>query len=173
MKKTTLFILSLALLVGLSGCAARSAPTPTPTVGIFPTNTALPGATNMTGTPNPTDNAAMTAAMTGAESTALSRKANDAAVKISEIGSCVTAIIGDTCVAGVQFDSQYKGELTDRIRDMVAARIQSAAPGVERIAITADPQIAVEIGTIADRISQTGALGDLAGDLNALMGRIQ
>lgn len=172
MKKTSLLMLALVLMVGLSGCAANSAPVPTPTVGPY-LNSPMPGTTPMEGMPSPTENARTTAAMTSAESTALSKKANDAAAKISEIDSCVTAIIGDTCVAGVQFDKQYKGELTDRIRDMVAARIQAAAPNVDRIAITSDPQIAVEIGAIADRISQSSALGDLASDLNVLMAKIQ
>ena len=76
----------------------------------------------------PTDDAAMTAKMTGPQSAELSRKANEAAAKISEIDSCVTAILGDTCVAGVTFDAQYQGALTDRIRDMVASCIQSAVP---------------------------------------------
>lgn len=172
MKKTSLIILALVLMVGLSGCAANSAPVPSPTVGMYQ-NTPMPGETAMDGLPHPTEYAQTTAAMTGTESTALSKKANDAATKISEIDSCVTAIIGDTCVAGVQFDKQYKGEMTDRIRDMVTARIQSAAPNIDRIAITADPQIAAEIGTIANRISQTNALGELTGDLNVILEKIQ
>jgi len=114
----------------------------------------------------------MAAVMTGPESSVLSKKANDAATRISEIGSCVSAIIGDTCAIGVQFDPQYKGELTDRIRDMVAARVQSIAPDVDRIAITSDPQMAMEISAMAEKIGKSDQLGELTGELNNLIGKI-
>lgn len=169
MKKTVLVILSLVMLIGLSACAANSAPMPEPMAF---TPSPMPGATNLEGSPAPTGNAATVAAMTGSESSTLSKKANDAATRISEINSCVTAIIGDTCIAGVQFDPQYKGEMTDRIRDMVTARIQSAAPALERIAITSDPEISSEINNMAEKISKSNQLGELTGELNTLIGKI-
>ena len=170
MKKISLLILSLALLIGLSACAANSAP---PQDQMNPiTQSPLPGATSLEGSPAPNDNAVATGAMTGPESSALSKKANDAATRISEINSCVTAIIGDTCVAGVQFDPQYKGLMTDRIRDMVTSRIQSAAPDLGRIAITADPQISAEINDMAEKIGKSNQLGELTGELNTLIGKI-
>lgn len=172
MKRIGLLLLCLLVGVMLTACATSAAPTPTPMTS--PMNSMLPSMTpDVLGTPAPTDGAQMTAAMTGTESAAFSKKANDATGKISEIGSCVTAIIGNTCVAGVQFDSQYKGELTDRIRDMVASRIQSAVPTVDRVAVTSDPEISTQISSIADQISKTDALGGLAGELDAVFGKIQ
>ena len=172
-KRIGLLLLSIALVAGLSACAANSAEPPlaTPSPTLMPN--VSPGTEGITPMPGATDGAMMTAAMTGPESSALSKKANDAAVKISEIGTCVTAIIGDSCVVGVTFDPQYKGELTDRIRDMVATRIQSLAPSIERVAVTSDPEIAAQIGNIAERISKTDALAELAGELDAVMGKIR
>jgi YhcN/YlaJ family sporulation lipoprotein len=171
MKKFGLMFLCLAMLVVMTACTS----TPMPTPSASPT-ALMPVATPpVMGSPeaNPSDDAQTTAAMTGPESTALSQKANTAAAQISEVGSCVTAIIGDTCVAGVTFDPQYKGALTDRIRDMVASRIQSVAPQVARVAVTTDPEIAAQINDVATQISQTDALGALTDDLDALVGRIQ
>lgn len=168
MKKISLIIFSLAMVIGLSACTAMTAPP-------APTTSPLPGATNLEpgfGSPAPTEFTTVTTTMTGPESSALSKKANDAATRISEINSCVTAIIGDTCIAGVQFDPQYKGDLTDRIRDMVAARIQSAAPTVDRIAITSDPQIAMEISSMAEKIGKSNQLGELTSELNTLIGKV-
>ena len=169
MKKILLLILALVLMVGLTACAANTTPAPKELVTPFPT--VMPGTNTLGESPAP--ESAIVSSMTCAESTALSQKANDAAVKISEVDSCVTAIIGDTCVAGVAFDSQYKGELTDRIRDMVTSRIQSVAPTLERIAITSDPELAATIGDIANKITQTNTLTTLTDDLTAVIDKIQ
>ncbi len=172
MKRFGLLLVCFAMIAALSACASNAAVTPTPTP-ISPIMTPLPGVTGMGTTgPTPTDNVP-TAAMTVAESTALSKKANDAAVKISEIDSCVTAIIGDTCVAGVTFTEQYQGQMTDRIRDMVTARIQSVAPVVERVAVTTDPEIAAQISSVAEKIAKASTLGDLTGELDGVISRIQ
>jgi YhcN/YlaJ family sporulation lipoprotein len=170
MKKFGLMFLCLAMLVVMTACTSTPMPTPSASPSTKPVVTPP-----VMGSPeaNPSDDAQTTAAMTGPESTALSQKANTAAAQISEVGSCVTAIIGDTCVAGVTFDPQYKGALTDRIRDMVASRIQSVAPQVARVAVTNDPEIAAQINDVATQISQTDALGALTDDLDALVGRIQ
>lgn len=183
MKRIGLLLLFVCLVVALTACKAGSAPIPSPSPSMLPSaypqvSPGLEGTPGIGVTPGigaspvPNDRAMLTAAMTGPESSALSKKANDAAAKISEVDSCVTAIIGDTCVAGVTFDKQYKGELTDRIRDMVASRIQSVVPTVERVAVTNDPEIAAQIGAVAEKISKTDSLGDLAGELDAVIGRI-
>lgn len=178
MKRIGLVFLCLGIVVAMTACAANATPTPSPTImpSASPlTPTMMPGATDLLPgvSPSPTDNAAATtAAMTSAESAALSKKANDAAAKISEIDSCVTAIIGDTCMAGVTFDAQYKGELTDRIVDMVTSRIQSVAPAVERVAVTVDPAIAAQIGSVAEKISKTSTLGDMTGEFDTVLNKI-
>lgn len=172
MKRFGMLFLCASLVVLMTACAANANPTPSPSLAPTVMLTPMPGTTDGIN-PSPTDNIAATVSMTGAESSALSVKANEAAVKISEIGSCVTAIIGDTCVAGVAFDAQYQGELTDRIRDMVTSRIQSVAPTVERVAVTTDPEIAVQISTMADKISKANALGDLTGELDGILTKIQ
>ncbi len=177
MKRLGLVLMSVALLVALSACAANATPTPTPSpmATVLPTTSPMPGATATDGLPDPsaTDDAAQTSAMTGPESATLSKKANDAAAKISEIDSCVTAIIGDTCVAGVTFDPQYKGAMTDRIRDMVSSRIQSAAPVVERVAVTTDPELTAQIGAMAEKISKAGALSPLTGEFDSVLNKMQ
>ena len=173
MKKFSLLLMCLTLVAAMTACAAATPAPITPPATMY---TPLPGVTGTAENdlyPNATDNAAMTAAMSGTESSQLSKKANDAAAKISEIDSCVTAIIGDTCVAGVTFDPTYQGDLTDRIRDMVASRIQSVAPTVERVAVTNDPEIAAQIGSVADRISQANTVGELTGEFDAVLNRIK
>ncbi len=172
MKKIGLLILGVTLAAALTACSSNT-PTATPTPMVTTMPTMFPGATGTNPMASPTATGEIpTLSMTGSESTALSKKANDAAVRISEIDSCVTAIIGDTCVAGVTFDTQYKGVLSERIVDMVTSRIQSVAPGVERVAVTNDPEIAAQIGTVAEKISKASALGELTGEFDAVLAKI-
>lgn len=169
MKRFGLAFLCMSLAVLMTACATTpTTPVPSPTA----TNnaTTVPGVTT---SPAAEEFTTLTAAMTGQESSELSRKANEAAAKISEIGTCVTAIVGDTCIVGVTFDPQYKGALTDRIRDMVVDRVQSAAPSVERVAVTNDPEIAVQIGEIAEKISKTTSVTDVTGEFDTLLRKIQ
>ena len=180
-KRIGLLFLGLVLTAALTACAANANPnlTHSPTSPMM--GTASPFGTEPFGTGLNTPAVPLhtpagevpTLSMTGAESSALSKKANDATVRISEIDSCVTAIIGDTCIVGVTFDPQYKGVLTDRIKDMVAARIQSVAPDVARVAVTVDPAIAAQIGSVAEKISKANALGELTGEFDSVLSKIQ
>jgi len=111
--------------------------------------------------------------MTTAESAALSKKANDAAAQVSEIDGCVTAIVGNTCLAGVTFDKQYQGEMTDRIRDMVASRIQSVAPSVERVAVTHDPALVAQIEDVANQIGTARNMGEVTERFDSVMEKMQ
>lgn len=174
------FLLMAALLVcamttacSMNNGANSAVPTPTlmTSPGFGGTSGLTPAATGGVGLGN--DSVSMTAAMTTAESAALSKKANDAAEQVSEIDDCVTAIVGNTCLAGVTFDRQYRGEMTERIRDMVSARIQSVAPSVERVAVTCDPEIAAQINTVAQKIAMAGSLGEVTAEFDGVLGRIK
>ena len=163
MKKMSMLLVCLVMAAAMTACSANPgsvAPSESPSAYMSPTQTPASQALDEIGAA-PTDDAE------------LSRKANEAAAKISEIDSCVTAILGDTCVAGVTFDAQYQGALTDRIRDMVASCIQSAVPVVERVAVTADPAIAAQINQMAEKISGADALAPLTEEFDGVLNSIQ
>ena len=172
LKKIGLILAALCVGASMTACSMMNGATSTPA----PTMS-MPAAT-MGATPTATgamngDNAAMTAAMTATESAALSQKANAAAAQVSEIDGCVTAIMGNTCLAGVTFDKQYQGEMTDRIRDMVSARIQSVAPSVERVAVTHDPEIVAQIQSVADQIAGAKNLSDVAQGFDSVLDKME
>lgn len=163
---TALVIAALATACSMNTAGSAPTPTPAPTANMnagFDSGVAA----------LETAPAAQAAAMTSAESAALSKKANSAAAQVSEIDACVTAIVGNTCIAGVTFDKQYQGGMTDRIRDMVTARIQSAAPSVERVAVTGDPEITAQIQAVAERIAAAKTLSDVAAEFDGVLGSIR
>ena len=57
--------------------------------------------------------------------------------RISEIADSRVVTTGSTALVGVKFTSAYQGELTERIREMVAAEVMKADPSIQTVAVTA------------------------------------
>ena len=72
--------------------------------------------------------------------------------RISEIAECRVVVTGDTALAGVKFDDAYEGQLTERIREMVAAEIMEADPKIQTVAVTADEEDVKKVYELADRM---------------------
>lgn len=173
MKKYAFILMALLIAVTMTACSVNNTTAaPSPTATMLPSAATAPGNVGANATAAANDSA-MAAAMTAAESAALSRKANAAAAQVSEIDGCVTAIIGNTCLAGVTFDRQYQGGMTERIRDMVSSRIQSVAPSVERVAVTGDAEIAAQINAVAEKIAAAGALSEVAPEFDGVLAKIR
>lgn len=62
---------------------------------------------------------------------------------------------------GVKFTSAYQGELTQRIRDMIAGEVMAADNTIQVVAVTAEEQDVNEIFTLADQQRQGTAPADL------------
>lgn len=58
--------------------------------------------------------------------------------RISEISDCRVVTVGTTALVGVKFTSAYQGEMTERIREMVAAEVMKADPSIQTVAVTAE-----------------------------------
>ena len=75
--------------------------------------------------------------------------------QISEISEARVVVTGNTALVGVKFDRAYQGEMTERIREMVAAEVMAADPEITTVAVTADND---DVGSIYD-ISERSTLG--------------
>lgn len=72
--------------------------------------------------------------------------------QLSEVESARVAISGNTALVGVKFDAAYKGEMTERIREMIAGVVKKADSGVKVVAVTAEEKDVNSIFSIADRV---------------------
>ena len=72
--------------------------------------------------------------------------------KISEISDSRVVVNGTTALVGVRFASAYQGEVTERIREMVAAEVMKADPNIQTVAVTAEEDDVEEIYEIANEI---------------------
>jgi hypothetical protein len=68
-------------------------------------------------------------------------------------------VTGNTALVGVVFTPQYKGEMTQRIRDMIAGEVMNADPSIQVVAVTAEPQDVATIQKLAQQ-QRSGASTD-------------
>lgn len=147
-KRSVFFIAVFALMFSLTGCMSAGDEDRTEV-------TAAP-------TQQPVVTAEATARPAAFDWNSESKNVEDAIVQLSEIKEARVAIDGDTALVGVRFDDAYKGEMTDRIREMIAGVVQKADPRIKTVAVTAEENDVNSIFDIAGRVA-SGA-GDVFED---------
>ena len=89
--------------------------------------------------------------------------------RISEIAECRVVITGNTALVGVKFDNSYKGEMTERLRQMVAAEVLAADPKIETVAVTAYPDDVEDVYELSDRMLSGKDQDDLKEEINEIV----
>jgi len=153
----------LALMLAAAGCSSQAQVVPTPQ----PQSTAqfMPQAT--------AGNAAVNSA--APENTAQYDWANNAAQvetrirQISEIRDSRVLVNGDTALVGVYFDPAYRGELTERIREMIAAEVKAADPSIQTVAVTAEDDDVEDIFEMSERVRRGGMLDEIEEDIREIV----
>ena len=92
--------------------------------------------------------------------------------RISEISEARVVVDSPTALVAVKFSPAYKGELTPRIREMVAAEIMKADPSIKTVAVTADEADVDKAYSLADRLRAGEALEGLKKDIEDIVRNI-
>ena len=96
----------------------------------------------------------------------------DSIDQISEISESRVVVAGNTALVGVKFASAYQGEMTERIREMIAGVVREADPSIQTVAVTAEAGDVDAVYGFAEQI-QSGKNGDsLAEDINRIVRNI-
>ena len=178
----------LALAACMNNGANNAQPTPEPTADYAPgaTDNGAGTAQNGNGTAGLTNNgannggAANNAATGNTSATAGGALtpfdwANGAANvekaigQISEIADSRVVVTNTTALVGVKFDAAYKGELTERIREMVAAEVLRADPAIQTVAVTSVPEDVQKVYELSDAIRSGRTADELSADINAIV----
>lgn len=187
MKNRKFFVLWAAMTVlalTLTGCmGATNRPEATPEVTLAPVTTEMPQVTSAP-TPNVTPEATGSAS-TAPESSASAQPTGVASEpfdwmsqgeqveqridQLSEISSSRVVVNGDAALVAVEFSNQYQGELTQRIRDMVAGEVMAADPNIKSVAVTAEAEDVKSVGDLADKIKNGTAVQDLKDDIDKII----
>ena len=180
---TTALILALGM--ALTGCMndnARQAQTePTATADFMPGSTdGGRGVNNPTATANPiilgdgnanTGNTSSTSngALTPFDWANGAAQIEKAISGISEISDSRVVVTNSTALVGVKFDNVYKGQLTERIRELVAAEVLRADPSIQTVAVTSDPGDVEKVYQLSDQIRSGRTADELSSDINAIV----
>ena len=172
--------LILALVLGLTACmndGLRSdTAAPTATADYAPAPTAGAGLNTGTGTgATGTDgNNGNTSSSAGGALGAFdwangAARVEQAIARVSEIAESRVVVTNSTALVGVKFDNAYKGQLTERIRQMVAAEVMKVDPSIQTVAVTAEPGDVEKIYGLSDQVRAGRTADELADDINAIV----
>ena len=89
--------------------------------------------------------------------------------QISEISEARVVVTGNTALVGVKFDRAYQGEMTERIREMVAAEVMAADPQITTVAVTADGDDVDSVYDLSERLSLGKDLDTLKEDIEEIV----
>jgi hypothetical protein len=164
MKKGLLFTMMLAVLsLALTGCF-RSTTEVTPTPSAVPLVTGVPGViggTVMPGVSTVPGVGTVPGATTmpgqpfdwATKATTIENRIN----MFSEIQESSVVTSGNTALVGVVFTPQYKGEMTQRIRDMIAGEVMAADPSIQVVAVTSESKDVATIKQLAQQQRSGGS----------------
>ncbi len=163
MKKGLLFLmLPVALSLALAGCF-RTTTDVSPTATPVPLVTGMPGATDLAGgTMMPGSTPMPGSTMSPGQQFDWATQATTVESRInmfSEIQESSVVTSGNTALVGVVFTPQYKGEMTQRIRDMIAGEVMAADPSIQVVAVTAEAQDVATVKQLAQQ-QRSGASAD-------------
>ena len=191
MKNRKLYLMVMSLIVAALALAAcmnadvnnRANPAPTadysPNLGNNAGNGANggvmnPGATNAPGAANNTGATGNTSSVSsgalGVFDWANSAADVESAIAgISEISDSRVVVTNSTALVGVKFDNAYKGEMTERIREMVAAEVMKADPAIQTVAVTSASEDVEKIYALSEQIRSGRTADELSADINAIV----
>ncbi len=101
------------------------------------------------------------------------RRIADKVADLKEIDSATCIISGNTAIIGVQFGEQYKGKMTDEIKKKIDQVVKKTDARINRVAVTADPDLVSRINDIFKDIGQGRPLSGFVKEINELLNRIQ
>lgn len=160
--KRMFFVLAVILVVGVSvtGCMnsvdSGENPMPSASPDYMPQQ-------NATASPNGMQAAA------GYDWTRDAAQVEARIAQISEISEARVVVTGNTALVGVKFNPAYQGQMTERIREMVAAEVMAADPQITTVAVTADEQDVSAVYDISERTLAGREMDTLKEDINEIV----
>lgn len=164
----------LALAACMNNGGSGVNPTPSATAGYAPDATTVPnngnGAAGMTNNGATGNTAAVTDGALNPFDWANGASDIEGAIsRISELSDARVVVTNTTALVGVKFDNAYKGALTERIREMVAAEVLRADPGIQTVAVTSNAEDVKKIYDLSDQIRSGRNADELSADINSIV----
>ncbi len=181
-----LIVFAVLIAVTIAGCRANNnsvTPSTSPTripsaTSVAPSVSASPNTTGGLGTTEPmmsgtpgisADPGAMTTE--NMNDTTAAAAITEQLDKLSEVKASQAVVVGDTVLVSVEFDNQYQGGMTDRVRQMVEEKVKAAHQNATNIYITDDETHRTKIGELVTRTGEDikNDVMDLVDDIKATL----
>ena len=187
-KIIPIILIIAAACLGLAACmnngGTSAQPTPGPTANYAPN--ATDGAANGNGTAGMSGGSGAADTPGGNGATGNTAATTDGALnpfdwangaadiekaigRISEIADARVVVTNSTALVGVKFDNAYKGQITERIREMVAAEVLRADPTIQTVAVTASEDDVGKVYDLSEQIRSGRTADELAAEINAIV----
>ena len=88
---------------------------------------------------------------------------------LSEIESSRIVVTGTTALVGVTFTSQYQGEMTERIHNLISGIVRKADAGIQVVAVTCEKEDVDKINSIADQIRNGKPESELESEIDTIV----
>ena len=182
-KKTVFLVLAAAMVLCLTACmntkkepAATTVPvvpaTSQPSAGVAATSAPQADATGSGFMPDATDGMNGNAGANVMFDWKTNAPEIEAKInQISEIAESRVIVSGETALVGVKFDSAYQGEMTERIREMIAQVVNEADPAVKTVAVTAEQADVDAVYGYSDQIRSGQDGNSLMADIERIIGK--
>lgn len=163
--------------------ATRTVPAPTrvtppvtpaePRTGLpAPGTNMSPGTTGTGNTPGTTTPGTMRRSSTTSTAGDRAKQISQDVAKEKNIKSATCVVTGDTALVGLQFDEQFKGDVTDSIKKSVDKRVKKIDSSIKRVVVTADPDLLSRIKTVAKDIENGKPLSGFTTEVEEIIRRI-
>lgn len=92
--------------------------------------------------------------------------------RISELSQSYIVVDGNRAIVGVEFDSSYRGGLTQRITDMVRQKLVTLDPALEDVRVTAEPDQVKRIQALSDKLIGGATMDQVSGEFDTIYGQM-
>ena len=176
----------MALAACMNNGGTNAQPTPGPTANYAPNATDGSGAQNGNGAAGMSGGSGAAAPSSSTGATGNTAATTDGALnpfdwangaadiekaigRISEIADARVVVTNSTALVGVKFDNAYKGQITERIREMVAAEVLRADPNIQTVAVTASEDDVNKVYELSEQIRSGRTADELSAQINAIV----
>lgn len=163
-KALILAVCALILAIALAGCMRagnrtndrpdEAAPSDMPYIATDPERMTTPAPTQNAQTGNAEGGQAQNAPAEPFDWKGSAEQVQDRINQFSEIAESTVVVNGNTALVGLKFDPQYRGELTERIRQMIAGVVMSFDAQVQTVAVTAESEDVETIRELSAKMAE-------------------
>lgn len=142
----------------ITSAAPTNAPTAAPTGTMEPNISVSPSATEDTAGMMGTDDVQTTDTMnnggvnTVEDARRVADTISDEVEKLSEIDDAETVVAGNIALVAIEYDDQYQGGLTDRLKDMITERVETIDKAVTSVHVTDSKETATLVKELHDKM---------------------